>query len=90
MTFRGDFFEDFNENVDGIVYFEDKSSLKPSRIGTIKLKLSRLSDFMLRDVIYLLKPQRNLLSLVHIQQQGHSICIFNCKVEIRKACNNPG
>jgi hypothetical protein len=37
MTFRRDFFEDFNYNVDGIVYFASKSSLKPSKIGTIGL-----------------------------------------------------
>jgi hypothetical protein len=55
MTFRIDFFEDFNDNVDGIVYFADKSSLKLSRIGTIKLKLPRFPDFLLDDVLYLLE-----------------------------------
>jgi hypothetical protein len=30
MTFRRDLFKDFNDNVDGVVYFADRSSLKPS------------------------------------------------------------
>ena len=29
MTFRKDCFEELNETIDGIVYFADKSSLKP-------------------------------------------------------------
>jgi hypothetical protein len=53
MTFQRDFFEYFNDNVDGIVYFVDKSSLKPSGIGTIRLKLPGLLDFLLHDVLYL-------------------------------------
>jgi hypothetical protein len=79
MTFQRDFFEDFNDNVDGIVYFADKSSLKPSGMGTIRLKLPGLPDFLLHNVLYLPELQRNLLSLVHIQQQGHSM--FICSME---------
>jgi hypothetical protein len=67
MTFQRDFFEDLNDNVDGIVYFADKSSLKPSGIDTIRLKLLGLLDFLLHDVLYLPELQRNLLSLVHIR-----------------------
>jgi hypothetical protein len=37
VTFWRIFFEYFNENVDGIFYFVDKSSLKPLGIGTINL-----------------------------------------------------
>jgi hypothetical protein len=33
MTFWRDFFKDFNDNVDDIVYFADKSSLKSLGIG---------------------------------------------------------
>jgi hypothetical protein len=53
MTFRRDIYEDLNDNVHGIVYFVDKSSLEPSGIGTIKLKLPWLRDFLLHDVLYL-------------------------------------
>jgi hypothetical protein len=88
MTFRRDFFEDFNDNVDGVVYFADISSLKPSRMGTIKLKLPGLSDFLLDNELYLHELQRNLLSLVHIRQQGHFVHMFGGKVEIRKDSDN--
>jgi hypothetical protein len=67
MTFQRDFFEDFNDNVDSIVYFVDKSSLKPLGIGTVMLKLLRFPTFLLHDVLYLPELQRNLLSLMHIQ-----------------------
>jgi hypothetical protein len=55
MTFRKDFFEDFNDNIDDIVYFADKSSLKPSGIGIVGLKLPRFPDFLLHNVLYLPK-----------------------------------
>jgi len=66
MTFQRDFFEELNDNVEGAVNFVDGSSLKPMRIGTIKLKLLGFSDFPLHNVLYLLELWRNLLSLLHI------------------------
>jgi len=53
MTFRRDFFEEITDNLDGVVYFADKSKLKPSGIGTIKLKLLGLPNFLLHHVLYL-------------------------------------
>ena len=53
MTFRRDFFETFNDQVDGVVYFADKSQLKPSGIGSIRLKLPGLADYILSNVLYL-------------------------------------
>jgi hypothetical protein len=88
MTFRRDFFEDFDENVDGIVHFADRSSLKPLGMGTIRLKLPELLDFLLHNVLYLLELQRNLLSLVHIGQQGHFVHMFSGEVEIWKDSDN--
>jgi hypothetical protein len=82
MTFQRDFFEDFNDNVDGIVYFADKSSLKPLGMGTIRLKLPGLPNFLLHNVLYLLELQRSLMSLVHIRKQGHSVHMIHDKVEI--------
>ena len=38
MTHRKDFFEDFTDDVDGAVYFVDQSKIKPSGLGTIRLK----------------------------------------------------
>ena len=84
MTFRRDFFEEFSDNVDGAVYFVDKSKLKPSELGTIKIKLAGLPDFLLHDVIYLLYLWKKFLSLVHIHQQGESIHMFNGKVNVIK------
>ena len=88
MTFRRNYFEDFSDNVDGIVYFAHKSRLNPLRIGTIKLKLVGFLDFLVHVVLYLSWLQRSLLSLVHIQQQGHSIHIFDGIIEIRRTFDN--
>jgi hypothetical protein len=88
MTFRRDFFEDFDDNVDGVVYFADRSSLKPSGMGTFRLKLLGLWDFLLDNVLYLLELQRNLASLVHIRNQGHFVHMIDGKVEIRKDFDN--
>ena len=52
MTFRKDLFEEFTDKVDGAVYFTDKSKLKPSRLGTIRLKLPGLPDHLLHEVPY--------------------------------------
>eukprot|EP00253_Pinus_taeda_P014473 PITA_14473 len=87
MTHRKDFFEDFTDNVD-VVYFADQSKIKPSGLGTIRLKLPGLSDFLLDHVLYLPQLKRNLLSLVHIRQQGHSIHMFDGKLEVRKASDH--
>jgi len=67
MTFRRVFFEEFTDNVDGSVYFADELKLKPSGLGTIRLQLHGLPDFLLHDVLYLPELRRNLLSLVHIR-----------------------
>ena len=86
--FRKYFFEQFTDNVDGAVYFADKSKLKPSRHATIRLKLTGLPNFLLCDVLYLPKLRRKLLSLLRIYQQRHSIHIFDGKVEVRKASDH--
>jgi len=82
MTHRKDFFEDFTNNVDGAVYFADQSKIKPLGLGTIRLKLPSLGDFLLDHVLYLPQLKRNLLSLFHICQQGHSIHLFDGKLEV--------
>ena len=88
MTFRKDCFEELNETINGIVYFADKSSLKPKGMGTIRLKMPGFHDFLLKNVLYLPELQRSLLSLVEIQQQGHSIHMFDGIIEIRKSSDN--
>ena len=85
MTLRRDFFETFSNHIDGIVYFADKSQLKPSGIGSIQLRLPGLVDYILHDVLYIPQLKRNQMSLIHIRQQGHSIHMFDGIIEIRKA-----
>jgi len=55
MTFQRDLFEDFNDNVDGVVYFAYTSSLKPLRIGLVGIKFLGFPYFNLHDVLYLPK-----------------------------------
>eukprot|EP00253_Pinus_taeda_P013981 PITA_13981 len=88
MTHRKDFFEDFTDNVDGAVYFADESKIKPSGLRTIRLKLPGLLDFLLDHVLYFPHLKRNLLSLVHIRQQGKSIHMFDGNLEVRKASDH--
>eukprot|EP00253_Pinus_taeda_P014343 PITA_14343 len=88
MTFTRDFFEEFTDNVDGAIYFAHISKLKPSGLDTMRLKLLGLPDFLLHDVLYLPQLRRNLMSLVHIRQRGHSIHMFDGKVEVRKASDH--
>ena len=47
MTFQREFFEEMNTNIDGAVYFANKSSIKPLGIGTMRLKLPGLPDMIL-------------------------------------------
>jgi hypothetical protein len=70
MTFIKYFFETFNDQIDGVVYFADKSQLKPSGIGSVRLKLPIYVDYILHDILYLPQLKRNVLSLIHIRKQG--------------------
>ena len=88
MYFWRDFFKELNTNIDVMVYFADRSYIKPSGINTIRLKLPSLPDMILLDVLYLPKLWRNVLSLMLIHQQGHSIHMFNGIVEIRSSYDN--
>lgn len=88
ISFWRDFFKDFNTKIDGVVYFVDRSWIKPSGIGTVRLKLLGLSDMILHDVLYLSKLWRNLLSLVFIHKQWYLIHMFDGIMEIRRSSNN--
>lgn len=55
MIFKEFFFEDFSDDFDGTMYFVDISSFKPLGPNTIRVKLPRLSNFLLHDVFYLPK-----------------------------------
>ena len=77
MTFRRDCFETFSDHIDGIIYFVDKSQLKPPGIGSIRLKLPGLADNFLHDVIYNPQLKINLMSLIQVRQQGNYIHVFD-------------
>jgi hypothetical protein len=78
MTFQRYFFEYFDDNVDGIVYFADRSSLKPSRMGTIRIKFPGLPNFLLHNVLYLPEMQRNCCPLC---TSDNKATMFICSVE---------
>jgi hypothetical protein len=67
MIFQRYFFEELNDNVEGVVYFADRSNLKLAGNGIIRLKFPGFLGFLLHDVLYLLHLWRNLLSLLHIE-----------------------
>eukprot|EP00253_Pinus_taeda_P031812 PITA_31812 len=88
MQHRKDFFEDFTHNVDGAIYFAAQSKIKLLGLGTIKLKLPGLPYCLLDHVLYFPQLKRNLLSLVHIRQQGNSIHMFDGNLEVRKSSDH--
>ena len=47
MNFRNYFFEEFTKKVDGAVYFAEKSKIKPSGLGIIRIMLSGLPYLIL-------------------------------------------
>jgi len=53
MTHRKDFFEEFTDNVDGVVYFANQSKIKPSRLGIIMLPFPGIPNFLMHHVLYL-------------------------------------
>lgn len=59
-------FERLNENIDYIMYFVNKTSLKSSKFGIVKLKFLESSNFLLHDVLYIPNLKSNLLYVVHI------------------------
>ena len=88
MTFRKDFFETFSDQIDRVVHLVDKSQLKPLGIWYVRLKWLGLADYIISDVLFVPQLKRNLISLVHIRQQGHSIHMFDGIIEIRRVYDN--
>jgi len=78
MKFQRDFFEELNENVDGLVSFVDGSNLKPMGIGTTKLKLHRYPNILLHDVLYLSELVGNFCLLCKFNSKA---ILFTCLVE---------
>ena len=88
LTFRKHIFDTFSDQIYGVVHSEDKSRLKPSGIGFVRIKLSGFVDYILSDVLYVPQLKRNLISLVQIIQQGHSIHMIDGIIDIGRAYDN--
>ena len=66
MTFRRDLFEQLSDNIDGVVYFVDNSQIKPSGIGSIHLKIPRLSDYTFEWCsLHLWVPNKFIISCIN-------------------------
>lgn len=87
-TFRIALFETLSNPIDGVVYFADKSQVKPLGIGSIHLKIPGISYYILNDVLYIPQFQRNLISVIQIRKQWHSIHIFDGIIEIHRTPDN--
>ena len=55
VEFRKYFFQELNDNVDGVVYFLNKPNIKPKGIEIIMLKFFRFTDFLVDNFLYLPK-----------------------------------
>jgi len=53
MKFRRYFVETFSDDIDGVIHFADKSQIKLSGIGSIRLKILNFADYLLQDVLYI-------------------------------------
>jgi len=53
MTFRRYFLETYIDDINGVIYFANKSQIKPSGIGSIHLKILNLPNYVLHDVPYI-------------------------------------
>lgn len=51
MKFRIDFFETFSDDIDGVIYFVDKSQMKPYVIVSIHSKIPNFVYYVLHDVL---------------------------------------
>jgi hypothetical protein len=69
MNFWRYFFEELNDNVEGALYFANRSNLKPMEFDIIRLIFIGFLYFLLHNVLYL-ELWRNLLSLVHIDNNA--------------------
>jgi hypothetical protein len=88
MNFQRDFFEELNDNVDGVVNFADGSSLKPIGIGTIRLKLPGFQIFFCIMFSIFLSCGGTCCLLCTFNNKAIPIHMFDGKVEIRRYFDN--
>ena len=77
MCFRKEWFFNFTELDDGVVYLADNQPCKIVGIGSISLKNHDGSTRVLTDVRYIPKLEKNLISLGTLESKGFTIILQN-------------
>ena len=77
MCFRKEWFFNFTELDDGVVYLADNQHCKIAGIGSICLKNHDGSTRVLTDVRYIPKLEKNLISLGTLESKGFTIIMQN-------------
>ena len=77
MCFRKEWFFNFIELDDGVVYLADNQPCKIAGIGSISLKNHDGSTRVLTDVRYIPKLEKNLISLGTLESKGFTIILQN-------------
>ena len=77
MCFRKEWFFNFTELDDGVVYLADNQPCKIAGIGSISLKNHDGTTRVLTDVRYIPKLEKNLISLGTLESKGFTIILQN-------------
>ena len=77
MCFRKEWFFNFTELDGGVVYLADNQPCKIAGISSISLKNHDGSTRVLTDVLYIPKPEKNLISLGTLESKGFTIIMQN-------------
>ena len=77
MCLRKEWFFNFTELDGGVVYLADNQPCKIAGIGSISLKNHDGSTRVLTDVRYILKIEKNLISLGTLESKGFTIIMQN-------------
>ena len=77
MCFRKEWFFNFTELDDGVVYLADNQPCKIAGIGSINLKNHDGLTRVLTDVRYIPKLEKNLISLGTLESKGFTIIMQN-------------
>jgi hypothetical protein len=88
MTFRRDFFWNFQECHLNSIFLEDNNKHNPYGKGVVKVYLPDIREQMISNVWYVPTFKKNLLSLVTIQQEGHQVIMEDGLVKINSVKQN--
>ena len=82
MTFRRDFFWNFQDFQLNFIFLVDDTKHTPYGKGVVKVSLPRIGEKMISNVWYVPSFKKNLLSLVTIRQAGHQVIMEDGLVKI--------